>query len=69
MASDRPYRRGLAAEKIRAEVVRMSGIQFDPQMLRTLLAAGTIDTVLRLACRVYESEISQERTALLVANG
>ena len=37
MASDRPYRRGLSAEKIRAEIVRMSGIQFDPAMLTTLI--------------------------------
>ncbi|MBC7841791.1 MAG: HD-GYP domain-containing protein [Gemmatimonadaceae bacterium] len=69
MASDRPYRRGLSAEKIRAEIVRMSGIQFDPQMLRTLLSAGTIDTVLRLACASHEDGFAAEPTLSLLANG
>lgn len=69
MASDRPYRRGLSAEKIRAEVVRMSGIQFDPEMLEALIAAGTIDTVLRLACASHEDEFAAEPTLALLANG
>jgi HD-GYP domain-containing protein (c-di-GMP phosphodiesterase class II) len=69
MASDRPYRRGLSAEKIRAEVVRMSGIQFDPKMLESLMAAGTIDTVLRLACASHEDEFAAEPTLALLANG
>jgi hypothetical protein len=69
MASDRPYRRGLAAHKIRAELVRMSGIQFDPAMLDTLLATGTIDTVLRLACTTHEDDFAAEPTLSLIANG
>lgn len=69
MASDRPYRRGLSAEKIRAEVIRMSGIQFDPVMLETLLAAGTIDTVLRLACASHLDDFAAEPTLSLIANG
>jgi HD superfamily phosphohydrolase YqeK len=69
MASDRPYRRGLSAQKIRAEIVRMSGIQFDPKMLDTLLAAGTIDTVLRLACASHEDDYAAEPTLSLIANG
>lgn len=69
MASDRPYRRGLAAEKIRAELVRMSGIQFDPKMLTTLIAAGTVDTVLRLACASHEDDFAAEPTLSLIANG
>jgi len=69
MASDRPYRRGLSAERIRAEVVRMSGIQFDPAMLGILLNAGTIDTVLRLACESRVRDSAYEPTCALVANG
>lgn len=69
MASDRPYRRGLAADKIRAEMLRMSGIQFDPEMLATLFAAGTIDTVLRLACASHEDDFAAEPTLSLLANG
>ncbi|NJL17954.1 MAG: HD-GYP domain-containing protein [Nitrospira sp.] len=69
MASDRPYRRGLPAEKIRAEIVRMSGIQFDPEMLKRLVEAGTIDTVLRLACAPHEDDFAAEPTLTLVAHG
>ena len=68
MASDRPYRRGLSAERIRAEVVRMSGIQFDPKIVDTLLTAGTIDTVLRLACSSHEHEFAHEHTLSQIAN-
>lgn len=69
MASDRPYRRGLSADKIRAEMLRMSGIQFDPEMLATLFAAGTIDTVLRLACASHLDDFAAEPTLSLLANG
>ena len=68
MASDRPYRRGLSSEKIRAEMLRMSGIQFDPSMLDTLIAAGTIDTVLRLACAPLEDHFAAEPTLSLIAS-
>ena len=69
MASDRPYRRGLSSEKIRAEIVRMSAIQFDPQMVSTLLEVGVIDTVLRLACASYEDAFAAEPTLALIAHG
>ena len=69
MASDRPYRRGLSAEKIRAEMVRMSGLQFDPNMLNTLFDAGTIDTVLRLACASHEDQNASEPVLSLIASG
>ena len=68
MASDRPYRRGLSAEKIRAEIVRMSGIQFDPGMLRTLISAGTIDSVLRLACASHEEDFAAEPSFARLVN-
>ena len=69
MASDRPYRRGLSADKIRAEMVRMSGIQFDPNMLKILLASGTIDSVLRLACDSHEYDFAAEPGIALIAHG
>ena len=68
MASDRPYRRGLSSDRIHAEVTRMSGIQFDPKMLDLLLAAGTIDTVLRLACSSREQDYAAEPNLALLAN-
>ena len=68
MASDRPYRRGLSSAKIRAEMLRMTGIQFDPAMLSTLISAGTIDTVLRLACATLEDDYAAEPTLSLLSN-
>ena len=68
MASDRPYRRGLSAEKIRAEVLRMSGIQFDPTMVKALISSGTIDTVLRLACVSHDFDYAETSLAL-ISNG
>ena len=69
MASDRPYRRGLTSDKIRAEIIRMSGVQFDPVMVGSLLEGGTIDTVLRLACASHEDAFAPEPTLALIANG
>ena len=68
MASDRPYRRGLSSEQIRAELVRMRGIQFDPEMLNALISAGTVDTVLRLACASHDDHFAAEPTLTLLAN-
>jgi response regulator RpfG family c-di-GMP phosphodiesterase len=38
MTSDRPYRRALSFEAARAEIVRNSGRQFDPEVVRAFLA-------------------------------
>lgn len=69
MASDRPYRRGLGAARIRAEVVRMSGIQFDPKMVTALVASGTLDKVLRLASASHDVDFAPEPQLALIANG
>jgi putative nucleotidyltransferase with HDIG domain len=37
MASDRPYRKALSHEMIKAELIRNSGTQFDPQMVAIAL--------------------------------
>jgi putative nucleotidyltransferase with HDIG domain len=66
MASDRPYRRGLSADRIREELIRMRGIQFDPEMLSKLTQAGTIAAVLRLACEGHEYDAAG-RTIPMVA--
>jgi diguanylate cyclase (GGDEF)-like protein/putative nucleotidyltransferase with HDIG domain len=39
MASDRPYRNALPHEKIKAELMRCSGTQFDPQVVQAALKA------------------------------
>jgi HD superfamily phosphohydrolase YqeK len=67
MASDRPYRRGLASEKIRAELIRMSGIQFDPTLLGSVLANGTIDRILLQACAAPDELHAANGLALVAA--
>lgn len=37
MKSDRPYRRGLPTEVVRAELVKHSGQQFDPELVRVVV--------------------------------
>jgi HD-GYP domain-containing protein (c-di-GMP phosphodiesterase class II) len=41
MTTERPYRRALGPEEVRAEVVRCRGTQFDPQLTDRLLASST----------------------------
>jgi putative nucleotidyltransferase with HDIG domain len=40
MTSERPYRRTLAEEEVRAEIVRCRGTQFDPSMADKILSAS-----------------------------
>lgn len=42
MTSDRPYRRGLSFDAARAEILRMSGTQFDPVAVDAFLAEEAI---------------------------
>ena len=37
MIFDRPYRKGMGFDTAKAEILRMSGIQFDPQAVETFL--------------------------------
>jgi len=39
MTSDRPYRKGLSFDAAKAEILRMSGTQFDPAVVRVFLEA------------------------------
>lgn len=38
MTSDRPYRRALPFEAARAEIIRASGVQFDPNIVRVFMS-------------------------------
>lgn len=38
MTSDRPYRKGLSFDTAKAEILRMSGIQFDPVAVDAFIA-------------------------------
>ncbi|MDH4235085.1 MAG: HD domain-containing protein, partial [Gallionella sp.] len=41
MTSDRPYRKALSFDQARAEIVKMSGTQFDPVAVQAFLAEET----------------------------
>src|SRR5690606_22024542 len=41
MLSDRPYRRALSIAKVRSELVRCAGTQFDPQIVHSVLQRDT----------------------------
>lgn len=43
MLSDRPYRRALTVEQVRAELLRCSGAQFDPRIVQVMLKRNTLE--------------------------
>lgn len=43
MLSDRPYRKALSLSHVREELVRCSGTQFDPDIVRTILSSNTLE--------------------------
>ena len=51
MLSDRPYRTALPTSKVRGELERCAGTQFDPDIVRTILEHNTIERALRLVER------------------
>ncbi len=61
MLSDRPYRKALSIEKTRLELLRCSGTQFDPAIVRAILQRDTLERASWLAER---PETSTAITAL-----
>lgn len=59
MTSDRPYRSALSREVVLAELDRMSGIQFDPEITRTFLTGQGPDELFE-AVRSYHADNAQE---------
>lgn len=51
MLSDRPYRRALSISKVRAELIRCSGTQFDPAIVQLLLSQNTLERAADLVDR------------------
>jgi putative nucleotidyltransferase with HDIG domain len=43
MLSDRPYRKALSIEQVRAELLRCSGSQFDPKIVNEILQRSTLE--------------------------
>jgi putative nucleotidyltransferase with HDIG domain len=51
MLSDRPYRKALSLEKTRLELIRCSGTQFDPTIVRVILQQNTLERAAWVADR------------------
>lgn len=48
MLSDRPYRRALSLDVVKAELVRCSGTQFDPEVVDVILRNNTLERALEI---------------------
>lgn len=48
MLSDRPYRRALSVDVVKAELVRCSGTQFDPDVVDVILKNNTLERALEI---------------------
>jgi putative nucleotidyltransferase with HDIG domain len=55
MTSDRPYRAALSKDVVLAELDRMSGIQFDPELTRTFLASNGPAELFEAVASYHES--------------
>jgi len=60
ITSDRPYRKALSFDQARAEIIRMSGTQFDPAAVQTFLAEeSTLREMVEAKCmQPHDSDIS-----------
>jgi putative nucleotidyltransferase with HDIG domain len=56
MLSDRPYRRALSIDQVRAELIRCSGTQFDPKIVQTILSRNTLERALNLVGKTRNQE-------------
>jgi len=48
MLSDRPYRKALRLDEVKRELVRCSGTQFDPRIVKSVLDASTLEKAVKL---------------------
>jgi HD-GYP domain-containing protein (c-di-GMP phosphodiesterase class II) len=71
MLSDRPYRKALSLDRVKNELVRCSGSQFDPKIVRSVLDAGTLDKAVALVeeWRVLAERREEEQSQLLQGIG
>jgi putative nucleotidyltransferase with HDIG domain len=71
MLSDRPYRKALTLEQVKGELVRCSGTQFDPKIVKCVLAAATLEKAVGLVAewRALDSRREMEQTQLLSGVG
>jgi putative nucleotidyltransferase with HDIG domain len=57
MLSDRPYRRALSITKVRSELIRCSGSQFDPELVQTVLRNNTLERAAELVGRPHNPDL------------
>jgi putative nucleotidyltransferase with HDIG domain len=57
MLSDRPYRRALHISKVRSELLRCSGNQFDPSLVQTVLRNNTLERAAALVGRPHSPDL------------
>lgn len=71
MLSDRPYRKALSLDQVKDELVRCSGSQFDPKIVKSVLDAGTLDKAVALVeeWRVLAERREEEQSQLLQGIG
>jgi putative nucleotidyltransferase with HDIG domain len=67
MLSDRPYRKALSVATVRAELVKCSGSQFDPEIVRVVLAANTLEKAMGLVAE-WRQEPSPNQNKLRAAS-
>ena len=67
MLSDRPYRKALTLDQVKAELTRCSGSQFDPRIVNSVLQAETLEKALALVdeWRVFASRREVEQNRIL----
>jgi putative nucleotidyltransferase with HDIG domain len=65
MTSDRPYRPALSREVVLAELDRMSGIQFDPDITRKFLASSGCDELFAAVATYHAGTHSDSSVTLL----
>lgn len=56
MLSDRPYRSALSVAKVKAELMRCKGSQFDPKLVDTVLRANTLEKAVALVAEWRREE-------------
>ena len=57
MLSDRPYRRALSISKVRSELIRCSGTQFDPAIVQVVLSKNTLERAAGLVASSTDGEV------------
>jgi putative nucleotidyltransferase with HDIG domain len=66
MLSDRPYRRALAVDQVKSELMRCSALQFDPEIVDVVLNARTLEKAVSLVAE-WRNAMEQQTPAVALA--